>query len=306
MPEGYTHVRTARQAAQLAEIMVPDREAFACGANGPDVLFCYRVWRKAAKRGENLPLLGDRLHDENTGVFLQSLIEQAKTPQERSYVLGFLCHYATDCVVHPYVVTITRPGQLYGMAGGHGYFEIALDSVLHKRDTGKGSVPVQDTTPLMSRKSCTQAAALLQTALQKTLGQQVSLAALQDTFAHTRLMRSLFVSRLRLKYGLFWLVEPLFGGRGFITGHVTPAHLRGGDEGQGLPQVWKNPFTHQQQTETVWQLLEQAAHRSAQCMKAAQQVWDGNQSMEQAMECIGSNSYLSGLPDERSAPAQQG
>ena len=58
MPEGYTHVRTARQAAQLAEIMVPDREAFACGANGPDVLFCYRVWRKAAKRAKICPFWG--------------------------------------------------------------------------------------------------------------------------------------------------------------------------------------------------------------------------------------------------------
>ena len=105
MPEGYTHIRTARAAAKLAGLsIVSDEAAFGCGANGPDMLFCYRVWRRAENRGENLPLIGERLHNENTGAFLQSLIENAQTPSQRSYVLGFLAHYATDCTVHPYVV----------------------------------------------------------------------------------------------------------------------------------------------------------------------------------------------------------
>ena len=51
MPEGYTHIRTARAAARLANIEPADRAAFDCGANGPDMLFCYRVWRKSARRG---------------------------------------------------------------------------------------------------------------------------------------------------------------------------------------------------------------------------------------------------------------
>ena len=101
MPEGYTHIRTARAAARLAGITPADGAAFDCGANGPDMLFCYRVWRKSARRGEDLPKIGDLLHDENTGALLQSLLENAKTPAQQSYALGFLCHYAADCALHP-------------------------------------------------------------------------------------------------------------------------------------------------------------------------------------------------------------
>lgn len=303
MPEGYTHIRTARAAARLANIEPADSAAFGCGANGPDMLFCYRVWRKSARRGEDLPKIGDRLHYENTGAFLRALLETAKTPAQRSYALGFLCHYAADCALHPYVVMITEPGAVYGKPGGHGYFEIALDSFLHQKDTGNSAVPVNDNTPALGADALEGVAELLQAGIRAALGISVSRHALKDSFAHTRLMRGMFVSRLRIKYALFWLVEPLFGGRGFITGHITPAHLRGtGKNEPPLPEVWKHPFTGEEQQADLASLLELAERTGAAYMMAAQGYWQGKLRLEKAMEIIGSKSYLSGLEDEKSAP----
>lgn len=303
MPEGYTHIRTARAAARLAEIEPADRAAFDCGANGPDMLFCYRVWRKSARRGEDLPKIGDRLHYENTGAFLQALLETAKTPAQRSYALGFLCHYAADCALHPYVVMITKPGAAYGRPGGHGYFEIALDSFLHKKDTGSGAVPVNDSTPALGADALEGAAELLQVGIRAALGMSVSRRALKDTFAHTRLMRGMFVSRLRIKYALFWLVEPLFGGRGFITGHITPARLLGtGKNETPLPEVWEHPFTGEEQQADLASLLEQAERTGAAYMMAAEGYWQGKLRLEKTMQIIGSRNYLSGLEDAQSAP----
>ena len=130
MPEGYTHVRTANRAAALAQLEIAHPAAFACGANGPDIFFCYRAWKSGEKRGENLPELGSSMHDENTGAFLRALVKYAATPAQRSYALGFLSHYAADCTVHPYVVCGTEEGGPYAGPGGHGYFEIAVDSFL--------------------------------------------------------------------------------------------------------------------------------------------------------------------------------
>lgn len=303
MPEGYTHIRTARAAARLANIEPADRAAFDCGANGPDMLFCYRVWRKSARRGEDLPKIGDRLHNENTGAFLQALLETAKTPAQQSYALGFLCHYAADCALHPYVVMITKPGAAYGMPGGHGYFEIALDSFLHQKDTGKSAVPVDVNTPALSEEALEGAAELLQAGIRAALGQTVSRRAVKDSFAHTRLLRRHFVSRMRVKYALFWLVEPLFGGRGFITGHITPARLKGtGKNETPLPEVWEHPFTGEEQQADLAALLEQAERTGAAYMMAAQGYWQGKLRLEKVMGIIGSRSYLSGLEDEVSAP----
>ena len=130
MPEGYTHVRTAQKAAHAIHYKLQCPAAFAAGANGPDSFFCYEVWKKGQNRTYNLPLLGNRMHEDKTGAFLLALLHHTHTQAQIEYTLGFLCHYAADTVMHPYIVFVSSPGQPYGMKGGHGYFEIALDSTL--------------------------------------------------------------------------------------------------------------------------------------------------------------------------------
>ena len=304
MPEGYTHVRTARRAAALAQLEIAHPAAFACGANGPDIFFCYRAWKSGEKRGEDLPALGTRMHDENTGAFLRALVKYAATPAQRSYALGFLSHYAADCTVHPYVVCVTKEGGPYAGPGGHGYFEIAVDSFLHEQDTGKAAVPVDDTTPRLAGAALAEVGALLQKSLREAFGVTVSREALADTFWHTRALRRMFISRFRIKYALFWLVEPAFGGRGAVTGHITPARLVGtGKHPKGsLPCPWTHPFTGEEQTDDLNALLEKAEKRSAAYLLAAKGYWDGRLSMEKLSTLLGSASYLSGLADERSCP----
>ena len=150
MPEGYTHVRTARRAAAALHYKIQCPEAFAAGANGPDSFFCFEVWKRPARRRWDLPSLGNRMHEEKTGAFLYSLCRHVHTPPQIEYALDFLSHYAADTVVHPFVCAMCEPGMPYAGKGGHGYLEIALDSTLHQEDTGDACVPPQDTSPLPS------------------------------------------------------------------------------------------------------------------------------------------------------------
>ena len=288
MPEAYTHLRTARAAARMARLAVADPAAFAAGANGPDMLFCYRAWRRAEKRGVNLPALGARMHEQATGAVLRSLIERAVSPAERSYVLGFLCHYATDCTLHPYVEMLTLPGGLYARRGGHAYFEIGLDSALHK----------QEGCPRILGARLAMIGALLQKAAWDAYGVMISREALADAFHHTWRLRSLFISRWKIKRSMYWLVEPLFGGRGTITGHVTPARLRGASkkDKKKLPDTWRDPFTGEAHTDGLDALLEHAQRRSAAYMLAAEGYWAGKVRADQLYGLLGSASYTTGLP----------
>lgn len=308
MPEGYTHIRIARRAAEQAGLSIPDTAALGGGANGPDILFCYRVWRSAANRGQDLHQLGSRLHEENTGLFLRTLLENAHTLSEQSYVLGFLSHYAADCTLHPYIEALCQKGQPFQRKGGHAYSEIAIDSWLHQLDTGDPAVPVNDSTPLLTGASLAQAGALLQKGIQAALDVTVSREALADTFWHTRRMRRMFISRHKIKYAVFWLAEPLFGGRSFITGHITPASLTGSkQQPRPLPCPWTNPYTGETVTDDLEALLQKAEQLSAAYMLAAQGFWSQKVSLEQLMELLGSASYQTGLATERSTlkPALQ-
>ena len=89
MPEGYTHIRTARAAARLAGITPADGAAFDCGANGPDMLFCYRVWRKSARRGEDLPKIGEDVYKRQQ---LKEAIYESETQHPAALrMLGVEC-----------------------------------------------------------------------------------------------------------------------------------------------------------------------------------------------------------------------
>lgn len=297
MPEGYTHIRTAKKAAAAIHYKIQCPEAFAVGANGPDSLFCYEVWKPARKRRYDLPALGSRMHEEKTGAFLQSLCRRVRTRPQVEYALGFLSHYAADTVMHPYICAMCEPGRPYAQKGGHGYLEIALDSTLHQEDTGDACLPVADVFPMPAGEQLADITALLHASLLETYGEDVPVEYLADAFYHSNRLRSLFISRTGVKRALFWLVEPLFGGRGFITGHVSPRRLR-----DDLPDEWTNPFDGRTCQGGLFALLPAAQKRSEQLMAAALQTWMDALPWQDFAALLGSMSYTQGLATPASAP----
>lgn len=62
------------------------------------------------------------------------MIFAASTPAQRSYALGFLAHYAADSVMHPYVAFQCGPQGQFNIPEGHGFCEVAMDSMFHEQD----------------------------------------------------------------------------------------------------------------------------------------------------------------------------
>ncbi len=282
MPEGYTHSSIALKAAQAAGWNITSRAAFMAGANGPDMLFPYQGWRPAARRKVDLRAFGERMHSERTGAFLKALSKYAVTPTQRDYFLGFLTHYAVDTVVHPYVEAITKCCAPYGGKAGHGAFEAALDSHLHQKATGKAAVPADDMCPKLTGVELAQVNAQLQCAIMDTYGVEIPRSCLADAFSHAYTLRRLFVSHtpLRLRQKAFRVVECFMGGKGYITGHLTPQPLRGissrdANKGIRLPNVWQDPYTGETREENIYQLLEKAEMYSTLLIREATALYTG-------------------------------
>lgn len=297
MPEGYTHLRIAKNAAAAVRYRLKWPAAFAAGANGPDSFFCYEVWRKPAKRRYDLPALGRRLHEENTGPFLLCMFRRVRTVAQIEFVLGFLSHYAADTVLHPYIAALCQPGMPYAEAGGHGYFEIALDSTLHEQDTGDALVPGDESSPPLVGQALAEVSQLLHECLLEVYRADVPVEYIADSFYYTNRLRRLFVSRHGVRRVFFSLVEPLFGGKGFITGHVSPRKLK-----DGLPDAWTDPYSGRAREGGVSALIEQAQQRSTQFMAAAILVWTGRQPRQMLADVWGSMSYGEGRPTPKSDP----
>lgn len=294
MPEGYTHVKYANRAAKLAGLEIRNPGAFALGANGPDPLFFYRSWIPSAHRKLNLHPLGNRMHEEKTGAFLQALLKNAKTKTQWDYTLGFLCHYGVDSVMHPLVEAMCREGKPYGVKSGHGYLEIGLDSYEYQQDHGTGAVPAGVSTPILPEGQMLQIAGLLAICIQQVYGVKVPITALRDSFLDMNHLRRLFAAPNPLMSGLFVQLERVFG-EGFIRGHVTPAQLWGMDE---LNQPWTNPFSGEVENEGIFDRLNTAAARCSELLVNANLWKRGYRSWNELMGIIGNNGYVTGLPVE--------
>lgn len=292
MPEGYTHIRTAKRAAQEIHYKLHCPAAFAAGANGPDAFFSFEAWKRPHRRRQDLPLLGRRMHGEKTGAFLCSLVAHADTRAQVEYALGFLCHYGVDTMVHPYVAAMCQPGMPYAQKGGHAYFEIALDSMLHAEDTGISDVPADDSAPELLGEPLGDVCALLHAALLETYGEDVPAEYLADAFDDLHRVRSLMVSRHHFRYVLYWLIEPIFGGRGALTGHVSPRRLV-----SSLPDPWKDPYTGTEYGGNIMVLLAAAQKRCSLLMLATLEFWMRKLTWEELKGRIGSLSYLTGQPE---------
>ena len=110
-------------------------------------------------------------------------------------------------------------------------------------------------------------------------------------------LRRLFTSRFGVRRALYGVVERFLGGKGFITGHVSPRKLK------PLPDAWVDPFTGQQHTGGVFALLPLAKRRSAEYMSAALLLWMGRSSQAEFCQAVGSHSYTEGRPTAQSDPA---
>lgn len=295
MPEAYTHIRIARAALEQSGAHVSSVPAYEMGANGPDPLFAYRVLSK--HRPYPLPELGSRMHEEQCGRFLRTLIFTADTPAQRSYALGFLAHYAADCLMHPYVAFQTSEAGQFHIPEGHGFCEVAMDSMFHEQDCGSPAVPAATAAPELAPGELAEVTQQMHNAILHVYGADIPHEALADSFHDFHSLHRLFLSPHGGKRALVWLAERLVLRRpGYGLSHMTPAK---GPEG-GFASHWRDPYTGAEHDSGPAQLCGKAARLAAAYQKGACAYWEGSGSKEMLAAVIGDRSYSTGL---LSAPA---
>ena len=129
MPAAYTHFSLAGEVLlRLPE--PPEREnalqMYFFGAQGADFCFFYRALHTSELN------FGRFLHNRGSYDFFRTLA--ALAGRDRAlfpYALGYVTHYAADCVFHPYVYYLSGKSPVR-----HSRAEGALDFYFRKRDAG--------------------------------------------------------------------------------------------------------------------------------------------------------------------------
>ncbi|MCF7925315.1 MAG: zinc dependent phospholipase C family protein [Candidatus Izimaplasma sp.] len=140
MPDFYMHAKFAKDIADTMTQSL-DETTLLLGAQGPDP-FYYMVFDQAKA---DYRYYADRLHDTNTRQSLITLTNFVKTHQNQalfSFYIGYLCHYALDVSVHPYIyhhvgIYDENSSDTHNLRGLHLRFERAVDIRLLERDFKK-------------------------------------------------------------------------------------------------------------------------------------------------------------------------
>ena len=139
MPAFSTHYIFAKEmmpmVKETADFEVNENAVF-IGTQGPDIFFFHRnfPWQ----RGKSKRAVGSAFHRAKFGNVLNDFRAYCETSEEaqiaKSYVLGFILHYALDSTCHPYVYSIqdsmTAKYPSLNHHAAHNIIELSIDSVM--------------------------------------------------------------------------------------------------------------------------------------------------------------------------------
>ncbi|MCF7926025.1 MAG: zinc dependent phospholipase C family protein [Candidatus Izimaplasma sp.] len=137
MPDIYMHLRLAEEVKKTFNKEIKSYPYY-LGAQGPDPLY-YNIFSKTHQTERHI---ADRLHDTDTQAMFIFMLNYTKKHYSESlyaYLIGFICHYALDVKVHPYVYNnvgiydeTNKETDIY--RGLHLKFERAMDAALIQKE----------------------------------------------------------------------------------------------------------------------------------------------------------------------------
>lgn len=266
-------------------------EPYSFALYGPDPWFGYKPWIRREGRGRVM-------HTVKTGEFLTALAEQAKAGKSRaemySYLAGFLCHYALDTAAHPYIIRRTETDPPVPRA--HMGFEHTLDQNQIARDGFAGEAhPVTDhyflafrLPPVMEED--------LNRVYEKVYGWKDCWRLLNRS---CRVFRTFFRA-LENPRGLPAAAARHRKGGGLRSLTYSNSYFQDADVENEAHEEWAHSHDDTVLSrESMAELKEKGICRAVRMIEAAYRyIFTGTCSEKELAEIIGSDSYLSGLPED--------
>ncbi|KFZ26392.1 MAG: hypothetical protein KQ78_01333 [Candidatus Izimaplasma bacterium HR2] len=139
MADIYMHSRMAEDVIKNIEYAF-NKKIVSNAAQGPDPLY-YNFFSKDHPEYRKY---ADAMHRKDTDLLLKIMTNYVKenlTADSYSFLVGFICHYALDVKIHPYVynhvgVYKKDDKRTHEWRGLHLKFERSIDAVLIEEDTG--------------------------------------------------------------------------------------------------------------------------------------------------------------------------
>lgn len=239
------------------------------GCQGPDLLFYRKIYL-----GSPLHSLGNRMHSQHTGRLFAALARTVHLLSDEAgemaaaYFYGFLCHYALDSTIHPYVYCreeeFCAENARLNPSAVHSSIESDIDCLVYERAYHR---PVTEFEPERHYTLAPEEKAVLSVVLHAVLldvyGEDIPVRELRRSFDEMLAWECFLYSDSRAVYRGARTLETLAGRGALLTGHMKvepPAW----DALNLSHRPWHNPWTPgEERRDSVPELFALARIRAA-------------------------------------------
>lgn len=239
------------------------------GCQGPDPLFYRKIYL-----GSPLHSLGNRMHSQHTDRLFAALARTVHLLSDEAgemaaaYFYGFLCHYALDSTIHPYVYCreeeFCAENARLNPSAVHSSIESDIDCLVYERAYHR---PVTEFEPERHYTLAPEEKAVLSVVLHAVLldvyGEDIPVRELRRSFDEMLAWECFLYSDSRAVYRGARTLETLAGRGALLTGHMKvepPAW----DALNLSHRPWHNPWTPgEKRRDSVPELFALARIRAA-------------------------------------------
>lgn len=303
MPAFSTHYLFAKEMMedlQRAADFPLNKDAVLIGTQGPDIFFFHRAlpWQK----GKTLRKAGSAMHRAKCGEILDCFrrcCDQKKDNSvAKSYVYGFILHYALDRICHPYIYfvqnRITQKFPKLNAHSVHNMIELSLDSVLlnEKEHCESPKAYRTENMIIFTEAELRETAQVIASAGKLFAPYEITAQDAATAIKDTRAAQRLLYDSSGRKEKFLKHAERLFFP---LTGNFRiSAFLRTDDLEKAIKYVnmnnrnWRSPFSGERRNESFTQLFELAKTDAANMIRRFNAGMSGE-------EITGNLSFLTGV-----------
>ncbi len=282
-----------------------DYKVAGVGAQGPDIFIFHRLWPPV---GIHKALFGvaSKLHRGKPAELFEAFAEYLKQSENphvaRSFIYGFILHYALDRNCHPFVYSyqdmITDTNKHIHPLAAHNQVEHAVDTYLlsHRKGVYPPSLFKPEDTFTSDEKEIDEIARVMVYTVKKCHGKDIEFSearrAVTDTANIQKMLSDKKVRAVKIAKAVETPLGPVV--RYFKpSASIKPTNLLLCDRyANRWHHEWVSPYSKEKSTESFEDLFEKSKSDAIELIKGFDEIVDGKKN---GFEVTKNISFLTGL-----------
>lgn len=273
----------------------------ALGSQGADIFFFHKIYSPLHSKRK----IGSALHRAKPEDIFNAFAEYVRKnpdPTAKSYIYGFILHYALDRRCHPYVYAlekkITDSDKKIHHSSAHNRVEMGLDAYMLYQKSGTEYPYLFDSSKTieLSDREKDSVAKVICYMIKRVLKKRISRSTVKRAINDTVRMQKLLRDKSGQLHILATVLETILGkaiGYYKFSAMIKPRLWKNGEKYANIDnEMWINPFSKEKSNLSFEQLYIYALQESKDLLFGFEQTVSGKADAKDVTENI---SFLTGL-----------